>query len=213
MHPAPQFAFPEGQQSPLEQLVPASQLFPQPPQLLASTRGSTQLPPHVARAQAHVPASQACSAPHAQLSAPPQPSESGPHCGPTPAQVFGVHPQVPTVPPPPHVCGSRHPPQLWTERLRPQLSETLVKGSHCRPRRRQRAGSDSGVQPHRWAMPEPPQVAGAPHPPHWSVTPQPSLMVPHSAPSAAQFVGWQGGAPASATQPAFWSEQADGSLS
>jgi hypothetical protein len=59
----------------------------------------------------------------------------------------GVHmlPQTPTVPPPPHVAGAVHVPQLATLRIAPQLS-CAITPPHVLPRRPHRAGSDSGEQ-------------------------------------------------------------------
>ena len=48
-----------------------------------------------------------------------------------------------------------------------------------------------GVQPHVFGLPSvpPPHVSGSWHWPQLSVAPQPSVIVPHSAPAVAQVLG------------------------
>jgi hypothetical protein len=60
--------------------------------------------------------------PHAgQTSVPPQPSSPVPHCQPSCAHVFGVHPHWFATPEPPHVFGAVHDPQ---SSVAPHPSET-----------------------------------------------------------------------------------------
>jgi hypothetical protein len=96
------------------------------------------------------------------------------------AHVSGVQPllppQTPEVPPPPHVCGAVHVPQLAMTPPHPSLA-----GPHW-----MLAGQGCGVHvveggvPHWPETPAPPQVWGAVHGLQSCVRPpQPSLWTPH----------------------------------
>jgi hypothetical protein len=106
----------------------------------------------------------------------------------------GVHPHTFGAPglPPPQVCPvPLHPPQFATERALPQLSVPLVL-PHCTPSLEQKLDSLSGVHPHTFGVPAPPQVTPMPlHVPQSNVPPQPSPTLSQFAPRAAHVLGVQ----------------------
>jgi hypothetical protein len=94
------------------------------------------------------------------------------HVGALPPQTFAV-------PPPPHVCGVVHVPQLVTVRIEPQLSAAVTLPQFL-PRRVQNAVFDSAAQPHTLVVPPPPHVCGVVHVPQLvtvRITPQLSAAV------------------------------------
>jgi hypothetical protein len=80
----------------------------------------------------------------------PQPFEIVPQFLPCAAHVVGVQPHTFAVPPPPHVLGNVHEPQLGVP---PQPSEIVPQFLPC-------AAHVVGVQPHTFAVPPPPHVCG-----------------------------------------------------
>jgi hypothetical protein len=92
-----------------------AQVAPPDPHALSSLVPATHAPPeqhpveHEVCVHSHDPLTQASPSAHEPLAqVPPQPS-SAPHACPV---QFGVHPQAPVVPPPPHVSGDAHAVQL-----------------------------------------------------------------------------------------------------
>lgn len=85
-----------------------------------------------------------------QLSGVPQPSSGAPHVAPSVPQVVGTHSQVNVAL---HVAGEVQPPQ---SSVPPQPS---AGPPHVAPS----AAHEVGVQPHRFAVPPPPQVSGSMH--------------------------------------------------
>jgi len=104
-----------------------------------------------------------------QLTVPPHPSETLPHCRPLQPLRLVVQPHTfAPVGPPPHVSGAVQPPQStpW-----PQLSVTVP---HLPAQ-----VSLRGVQPHTFGAPPPPQLCGAAQAPQTTSCPQLFLTVPH----------------------------------
>ncbi len=131
-----------------------SPIAPQPPHALPPSRAAQPIPtlqvlseqqgalaaPHAEQAFWSQVVALGHEPPHVsvtpQLSSTPQ--------APTPGQTLGVQPHALGVPPPPHVSGAVHEPQLGTVRAVPQLSG-LVTAPHASARRRQKAAFVSGV--------------------------------------------------------------------
>ena len=94
----------------------------------------------------------------------------------------GVHPQTFDTPPPAHVCGSEHAPQLTGF---PQPSSTVPQFNPAH-------GALAGVQPQTPGVPPPPHLWPVPlHVPQSSVLPQLSGSGPQFFPAAAHVVGVQ----------------------
>jgi hypothetical protein len=90
-----------------------------------------------------------------------------------------AQPHTLAMPPPPHVCGDVHVPQLITLRDVPQLSFAVTLPQFF-PTRVQNAAFVSAPQPHTLAMPAPPHVCGDMHVPQFITVreaPQLSLAV------------------------------------
>jgi hypothetical protein len=68
-----------------------------------------------------------------------------------------AQPHTLTGPPPPHVCGAVHVPQLGTVRLVPQLSLDVTAPQFF-PSREQNDAFDSAEHPHTFGVPAPPHV-------------------------------------------------------
>ncbi len=96
--------------------------------------------------------------------------------------MIGVQPHTLGVPPPPHVCGEEHDPQMT---MPPQPSGIIPQLSGA-------GHVVSGVQPHTLGVPPPPHVWGAVHGgPQVTMPPQPSGMVPQSSGAGQLAIGTQ----------------------
>jgi hypothetical protein len=140
-----------------------------PPTIVEDDHGQ----PHVEQRHRWQPAAQ-CKLPEQvpQLCATPQLSLADPQLYPNVVHgsgSLGVHPHLYAVPPPPHVCGAVHGPQL---NVPPHPSGGLP---HVAPT----AAQVVVVQPHTLGTPPPPHVFGAVQPGQVCVTPQLSVSVPH----------------------------------
>jgi hypothetical protein len=134
-------------------------------------------PPHVAPVPAQVP-HDATVRVEPQLSSPVTFPQFLPRRAQNAASLSAAHPHTFAVPPPPQVAGAVHAPHEPTARLAPQLS-LAVTLPQLFPRRVQNAASVSAMQPHTFAFPPPPHVAGAVHVPQEpTVRLAPQLSVP-----------------------------------
>jgi hypothetical protein len=97
------------------------------------------------------------------------------------AFVSAAQPHTLAVPPPAHVCGIVHVPQLATVRIVPQLSAAITCPQFL-PRRVQNAAFDSAGQPHTLTVPAPPHVCGIVHVPQFAVRVAPQLSLADTMP-------------------------------
>jgi hypothetical protein len=142
-------------------------------------------PVHVIPVPVHVPHEATLRA-APQLSVPDQAPQALPSRLQKVGLSSGVHPHAFGVPPPPHVTPVPvHAPHEATVRAAPQLSAP-DQLPQALPSREQNVGLSSGVQPHTFGVPPPPQVTPVPlHVPHEAtVRAAPQLSVPDQAPQA-----------------------------
>lgn len=186
---------------PPPQVVPDAQAphISNPPQPSATGPQLAPVPAHV-RATHALPASTAPPVPQTlgrppppqvwpaaqvpHINNPPQPSDTGPHVAPAPAQVRATQLPPPGVPhwlarpPPPQVCGAAQVPHISSppqpSPTGPQVAPTLaqVRGAHALPPQRL-----ASVAPQVWPAVQVPHINNPPHP---------SDTGPHVAPTLAQ---------------------------